>query len=125
MKSFKEWLLQSDYDMNTANAMFETGRYFYAVFMCHLSIEKCLKGLYAKLLDKLPPKTHNLIYLLENILIQPPDNIYQFIYSINAESVATRYPEDIEKALNEYNEEKTSEIIENSRQVLEWLKKNY
>jgi HEPN domain-containing protein len=45
MKSSKEWLLQSDYDITTAEAMYESGRYFYAVFMCHLSLEKCLKGM--------------------------------------------------------------------------------
>jgi len=28
------------------DGMFSSGRYFYAVFMCHLSIEKSLKGLY-------------------------------------------------------------------------------
>ncbi len=40
----KEWLKQADYDMDTADAMFDNKRYFYAVFMCHLSIEKALKG---------------------------------------------------------------------------------
>jgi len=28
-----EWLKQSDYDMETAEYMFQGGRYFYAVFM--------------------------------------------------------------------------------------------
>ena len=41
---YKEWLKQADYDMDTADAMHSSGRYFYAVFMCHLSIEKALKG---------------------------------------------------------------------------------
>ncbi|PIP38929.1 MAG: hypothetical protein COX19_09905 [Desulfobacterales bacterium CG23_combo_of_CG06-09_8_20_14_all_51_8] len=59
----EEWLKQADYDMDTADAMFRSGRYFYAVFMCHLSIEKSLKGLYTKVLDEIPPKTHNLLYL--------------------------------------------------------------
>jgi HEPN domain-containing protein len=50
-KRFKppvEWFKQADYDLETAEAMFITGRYIYTVFMCHLSIEKELKGLYAK-----------------------------------------------------------------------------
>lgn len=54
---YKEWLKQAEYDMDTADAMFMSGRYFYAVFMCHLSIEKALKGLFHKLLDEVPPKT--------------------------------------------------------------------
>jgi hypothetical protein len=31
MKSSEEWILQSDYDISTAEAMYESGRYFYAV----------------------------------------------------------------------------------------------
>jgi HEPN domain-containing protein len=40
----EEWLRQADYDMDTADHMFGGGRYFYAVFMRHRSIEKALKG---------------------------------------------------------------------------------
>jgi HEPN domain-containing protein len=38
--NYQEWLKQADYDMETADIMFANGRYFYAVFMCHLAIEK-------------------------------------------------------------------------------------
>lgn len=124
MKNSKEWMLQSEYDISTAEAMYESGRYFYAVFMCHLSIEKCLKGIYSKIINELPPRTHNLIYLLEKMSLQLPENIYEFIYSINIESVATRYPDDIQQALKEYTKEKSLEIIKNSKQALQWLKKN-
>lgn len=54
-----EWLRQAEYDMDTAEFMAEGGRYFYAVFMCHLAIEKALKGLYEQNLHEIPPKTHN------------------------------------------------------------------
>lgn len=30
----KEWLKQSDYDIDTAEFMYGGGRYFYSVFMC-------------------------------------------------------------------------------------------
>jgi len=51
-KTSKEWLKQSDYDFETAKAMFKAGRYIYAVFMCHLSVEKALKALYVQTLEK-------------------------------------------------------------------------
>ena len=35
-----EWLKQADYDMDTADVMFQNGRYFYAVFMCHYPLKK-------------------------------------------------------------------------------------
>lgn len=31
-KPAEEWLLQADYDMETAQAMFDSGRYIYAMF---------------------------------------------------------------------------------------------
>ena len=61
----EEWLRQADYDMDTADHMFGGGRYFYAVFMCHLSIEKALKGFTEKKLNQDPPRVHNLILLAE------------------------------------------------------------
>ena len=64
-KSHEEWLKQANYDLDTADYMFKGGRYMYTVFMCHLSIEKALKGLYTEKLRKEPPKTHNLLYLNE------------------------------------------------------------
>ncbi len=44
IKSVKEWFAQADYDMATADTMYRSGRYFYTIFMCHLSLEKALKG---------------------------------------------------------------------------------
>lgn len=58
----EEWFLQADYDMDTAQYMFDGGRYFYTVFMCHLSIEKALKGLHSARLGEEPPKVHSLVY---------------------------------------------------------------
>jgi len=46
MRTTDEWIKQSDYDLDTAEFMLEGGRYFYSVFMCHLAIEKMLKGIY-------------------------------------------------------------------------------
>lgn len=71
-KRTEEWFRQSDYDMDTAEYIHKGGRYIYAVFMCHLAVEKALKGLYYEKLRKIPPKSHNLIYLLNEIGIKPP-----------------------------------------------------
>lgn len=49
-----------EYDLETFKAMHGSGRYFYALFMIHLAIEKGLKGLFWKVLKEVPPKTHHL-----------------------------------------------------------------
>lgn len=122
-KTSEEWFRQADYDIETALAMFESERYFYAVFMCHLSLEKALKALYTKILNALPPKTHNLVYLTEKISLELPDDMVEFVDMLNLESVATRYPEDIQQSLKLYTKERTIQIIEKSKEALQWLKK--
>src|SRR3989337_4349195 len=106
-KSLQEWLRQADYDINTAEYMFNGGRYFYTIFMCHLSMEKALKGLYLERLKEIPPKTHNLIYLVEKIKLLLPENLYDSVFALNRVTVPTRYPDDIQNMLKDYNEERT------------------
>ncbi len=117
-----EWLKQADYDMDTADYMFQGGRYFYAAFMCHLSIEKALKGIYRKKLSQEPPRIHNLIYLLNKIGINPPEPIGRFIVKLNEASVATRYPEEISKLQKDFTQGIVKDILSKGRETLEWIK---
>ena len=122
MKRAQEWLRQSSYDMKTAEAMFKSKRYIYAVFMCHLSIEKVLKGLYTQNLEEAPPKSHNLIFLIEKIQLELPEDIYDFVFMLNGLSVATRYPDDLQNLLKVYNKAKTRKVLDRAKEVLKWIK---
>ncbi|VVB93246.1 HEPN domain protein [uncultured archaeon] len=119
----EEWYRQADYDVDTAEFMFSGERYFYSVFMCHLSIEKALKGLYIEKFGDAPPKTHILLYLLEIIEMEIPEDMYDFVFTLNRVSVLTRYPADLQKMLEDYDREKTKEILDKSKELLRWLKK--
>ncbi len=90
--------------------------------MCHLSIEKALKGLIIHKNKEAPPKTHNLLYLIEIINLELPEDMYDFVFTLNRVSVLTRYPDNLQRMLNEYNMDKTKEILEKARELLEWLK---
>jgi len=117
-----EWLRQAEYDMETADAMFAAGRYMYAVFMCHLSIEKALKGIYHLKLNELPPRTHNLIYLVNEITVKPPEAIGRFLIKLNEASVTARYPDELQEVLRDYTGEAVAEMIIKSKEVLQWIK---
>lgn len=120
-----EWLKQSDYDMNTAEFMYNGGRYFYSVFMCHLAIEKAIKGLYRQKLNQTPPKTHNLVYLLDKIGIKPDENIGKFIVKLNEANIATRYPDDLSKLQSNYTKPITEKILVQAKDILQWIKKQF
>jgi HEPN domain-containing protein len=121
-KDYKEWFRQSDYDFETALFMHESGRYFYAVFMCHLSIEKALKGLYLKKMELIPPKIHVLNYFIEKLELCLPGKLINFIDNMDDAGVATRYPETLKIIGSRYTKEKTLIIIENTKEVLDWTK---
>lgn len=59
----KNWLDSARYDLETAEYMFNTGRYIYTVFMCHLALEKVLKAKVQEITGKTPLKTHDLEYM--------------------------------------------------------------
>ena len=121
-KRTREWFKQSDYDMDTADYMYNGGRQIYAVFMCHLSIEKALKGLYFEKIRAIPPKSHNLIYLLNEIGIKPPEGPGKFIVKLNEASIPTRYPENLSKIQRVYNEATVKEILFQGKELIKWIK---
>ncbi len=124
-KKFKppeEWVKQAEYDLETAEAMFNSERYIYAVFMYHLSIEKALKGFYEKKFKKDPLKLHDLAYLIHKIELNLPHQYKDFLKILNELSVPTRYPNEIGKLLKEYKKEKTESLLTQTKELLKWLK---
>jgi HEPN domain-containing protein len=118
----QEWLEQADYDMATAEAMLSAGRYFYAVFMCHLSLEKALKGVLEQRSGQTPPRIHSLVQLLNKAGAVPPENIGRFLVSISEANVPTRYPESLEKVQKEFTDGKARDIVSKGREALEWIR---
>lgn len=121
-----EWVAQADYDFETSRSLFKTGRYIYCVFMCHLALEKLLKGLYHQHIQKFPPKTHNLLYLLkaqQQIVLTKLQ--LDFLSRLDEASIPTRYPEDLSKAIKSYPKSKAQSILRNTQELMICLKKNY
>jgi HEPN domain-containing protein len=124
-RDHREWLKQAEYDLETAKFMHSGGRFFYAVFMCHLAIEKALKGLYQKKFQKVPEKTHNLIFFLQKLDTAPPEEIGKFIVRLNSASVSTRYPESLAVISSNFTEAIAKSIIDECQEALEWAKRQY
>ena len=119
----KDWMDQADYDYETAVYMAEGGRYIYTVFMCHLAIEKALKGHILKISNVMPPKIHSLIQLTTKAELTPPEDIGKFLVSLDQASIPTRYPEDLVTVKKIYTKEKTEEILSKTKEAIEWLNK--
>lgn len=124
-KRVLEWLRQADYDVDTAEFMAKGGRYFYAVFMCHLAIEKALKGLYLHKLKETPPKTHNLVFLLNKTGVKPDARQSGIVATLNEANITTRYPDDIDTLQSTYTQGIASEILAATKEILAWIKQQF
>lgn len=121
-KHTESWLLQADYDFETARTLRQSSRNVYSIHMCHLAIEKTLKGLLYEVTGEVPPKSHSLILLLNKTGKKPNEEIGKFLLQLNDASVATRYPEDFSQMLATYTDVLTDSILTKTGEVLAWIK---
>jgi HEPN domain-containing protein len=86
-------------------------------------VEKALKGLYYEKRQQIPPKSHSLQYLLNEIGIKPPPSHGKFIIKLSEASIPTRYPEDLEKMKKDFTPEAVGSILMKAKEVVQWIKK--
>ena len=120
----KNWLDMVEYDLATAKQMLKTGRFVYVIFMCHLAIEKALKAIVCEETNKVPPKTHDLIYLINLGKVVLPGDLLDFVGVINNAGIVARYPEDLSKLISSYPKEITQKYLDKTLEVIKCIKQD-
>lgn len=117
------WIEIAKYDLETAEAMLKSKRYLYVGFMCHQSIEKILKAIYAYKSKEFPPRIHNLARLLKLTGLDDgiSDDYLNIIHELNPLNIATRYPDQELEILKDLDYEYTSELLDKTRRLFNWL----
>ena len=118
----KKWLERVDYDLQTADAMLNTGRYIYAIFMCQQAIEKVMKAFINNLgKDVLP--IHNLRRLAEKAgLID--DLTEEHLIKLDLLSqyyINARYKEDIAELSKGITKNFSADIIIFTKELIKWI----
>ena len=117
------WVEIAEYDLATAEAMLETGRYLYVGFMCHQAIEKILKAHYQLVKGKIPPKTHNLLFLLKEteLFDSLSDRQKAFMEMLLPMNIESRYPDHKDRLFKSLDREKCSQILRETREMHAWI----
>ncbi|OGL44803.1 MAG: hypothetical protein A2W05_00620 [Candidatus Schekmanbacteria bacterium RBG_16_38_10] len=123
-KEIRNWLDSALYDLETAEHMFNAGRYIYTIFMCHLALEKVLKAKVEEISNKTPPKTHDLEYLIELAKLSPDENKEKFLVEISNLSVVTRYPRDFQSMFRDFSRERVESILTKTKETFQWIEKS-
>jgi HEPN domain-containing protein len=118
----QRWAEQARYDLETARAMLDSGRYLYVLFCCQQAVEKMLKALIVKRLDDLPPRIHQLIRLADAATLELTDERAEFLRELSAYYIQTRYPEEIRDLSAKITENQARCILEGTEETIQWLR---
>jgi HEPN domain-containing protein len=90
----KYWQESAKHDLDSAEEIFNAGRYDWCLFVGNLALEKILKALFVDKNDNnIPPKVHNLVRLAELSKISLTDQQKFFLDKINDFNIQARYPD--------------------------------
>jgi len=118
------WVELSDYDIGTAEALLNSGKFLYVGFMCHQTIKKIFKAYFIHLKRDLPPYSHNLSFIATkgdfyNEFDFPQKEFIDQLEPLNTE---TRYPLDKERLLRSLTKEKCKELLHKTNELQKWIK---
>jgi HEPN domain-containing protein len=115
------WADQARYDLDTARAMLDSGRYLYVLFCCQQSVEKMLKALIARRSNAFPPRIHGLARLAGAAELALTEDRLQFLRELSNYYVQTRYPEEIPSVGAKIGQAEARSVLEQTEEIVRWL----
>ncbi|MCX6238531.1 MAG: HEPN domain-containing protein [Bacteroidia bacterium] len=85
------WRESSDRNYATMQNLIKTNEFSWALFLGHLVIEKLLKALYVKKIQKHPVFSHDLLRLVKKVDVNLPDEYDEWLDKITTFNLNTRY----------------------------------
>jgi HEPN domain-containing protein len=116
------WINTSEEDWQTVEVLFKTRRYLHCLFWAHLVLEKLAKAHWVKShIDNIPPKVHNIVWLLEESNVNLDKNTMAFLTKFNRFQLSTRYPDYLNNMYQVCTEEFTIQEINKAKKVRKCL----
>ena len=118
------WLNIAEYDLETAEAMYSTGRWLYVAFMCHQVIEKTLKAYWCATQEDAPPYIHSHKRLAagSGLYANMSDEQKDFLNTVTTYNIEARYPETKEALARKLDKITSRYIIDQTKSLQIWMK---
>lgn len=88
------WIKSAKDDLITAELLIENNRTLHGLFWCHLTIEKTIKAHVVLATKQVPPKTHNLLWLIEKTGLKLNEEQHNLLGELMVYQLEGRYPEN-------------------------------
>jgi HEPN domain-containing protein len=120
-KTVQYWIEGSEYDLETAETLYRSGRYPYSLFFGHLAVEKLLKALAVQHTENHAPMTHSLPLLASKLSMKLPSEITNNLNLFMEFYVEARYPEQQREFYKKCTSEFTRKNLDTIKKVYEWF----
>ena len=112
------WVVTAHNDWITVEAMFSTERFMHGLSWAHLVLEKLAKANWVRThQENIPPKVHNIIWLLDESNVDLGEEMTSFIYEFNRFQLSSRYPDYANDIYNMCTKEFSEAQLEKVKEV--------
>lgn len=118
------WKSHAEYDIETAGAMFESGRYPYCLFMIHQAIEKLLKAKIVKISDMHAPYGHNLLRFAELSQLNFSKQQLELLAEITEFNIKARYDDYQSQFYQKCTQEYTEKYLVLGKEIYLWIQQH-
>jgi HEPN domain-containing protein len=115
------WRESSERNYSTMQNLIKTKEFSWALFMGHLVIEKLVKALYVKKLNKHPLFSHDLLRLAKKLDVELPDEYDEWLDVITTFNLNARYDDFKQSFYKLCTVEFSAEWIVKIETIRKWL----
>jgi len=115
----------SEKDWAIAQRLFISKDYAYALFFCHLALEKLLKSIVVATTDKAAPYIHDLAKLATIVGMALDEETEKSLEEITDFNIATRYDDEKIGFYKKCTKPYAEKYMEITRTLITWLNENY
>ena len=117
------WANSANHDLDVSEALFQSGKYDWFLFIAHLVLEKILKAVYVKNIGKSPPRIHDLVRMAKMAEIEFDEDTLEFMDGVSTFNISTRYPDEKLKFYKTCTHEFTEEHFQRIKGIYKCLLK--
>ena len=116
------WITTAKDDWEAVEGLFSLKKYVHSLFFAHLTLEKLAKALWVKNNEEnIPPKIHNIVYLLDRAYITLTDEQKIFLVKVNDFQLEGRYADYLGNVYSKYDRERTLSVLIDVKEYRLWL----
>lgn len=117
-KQITYWKDGAQEDFEVAKQLIVSDKVRHGLFFAHLAVEKLLKAMFCQTIQKIAPRTHNLVRLAEMSEIILPEPTLDLLAEMNEFNLEGRYPVPFLRPISKAEAEN---YIIKTEEVLKWL----